>query len=181
MADIARWQIKRIHTVLHAIGMDDAMYRAMLGREPFFATTCKALDYQKAQLLIQRLEYVGEKCGVWSKRRWTAETGHLKYEDLKRRPGMASPRQLRMIEAMWKDVSYQASDAEKERAFNKFLLAHFGISDLRFLEDRQARKIVKTLEAMQQNQHTKGKQNPPLRLRRRPGQSRDPEDQRRCV
>lgn len=52
---ISPGQIKTIHTLIHRLGWDDDMYRAML-RERCQVTTCKALSHARATLLIDELK-----------------------------------------------------------------------------------------------------------------------------
>lgn len=158
MDNITARQKKVIHTITHAMAMDDASYRGLLERW-FGARTCTALTFAQADLLIRRLSYIAEKVGTWQNR----DAYRTRYNELGIRPGMATPAQLRMIEAMWHTVSYQEGDEAKERALNRFLLAHFRVSSLRWLEDWQAQKVIKTLGAMLESQ--KGKKL--YRVRRR--------------
>lgn len=139
---IRKDQIKRIHVILAAIGLGDELYRHILASDPFYARSCKELDVEKASMLINRLEGYGLQTGQWIRH------NRSKYEDLGYRPGMATPRQLRKIEAMWADVSYQKTDALKSMALRKLLFKLYGVSDLRFLEAWQARKVIETLSAM---------------------------------
>jgi hypothetical protein len=141
-------QIKLIHVLVHAIGMDDDTYRVMLGQ--FRAATGKPAESSKdltrdqRDVLLKRLEYVGEKIGRWQVRR----DNRTKYDELGYRPGMAAPSKLRKIEGMWKDVSYQKTTSDRERALRALLMRLYGVSDLRFLTDEQANKMLKTVSAM---------------------------------
>ena len=147
---ITNKQKKKIHTIVHALRMPDQDYRGLL-KKWFEVETCLKLNYGQAEACIQRLEYVAAKIGKWEHR----EGNRTKYNDLQHRPGMASPKQLRMIEAMWKDVSYQKTYEEKNRALTRFIFNYFRISSLRFLESRQARKIIKVLEEMGKSDSSK--------------------------
>jgi len=72
-----------------------------------------------------------------------------RYEELGRREGMATPAQLRMIEAMWMDVSRMPNHTAKERALQGFLKRITGVDDLRFLESWMVQKVVRAITAMQ--------------------------------
>ncbi len=152
--DITDWQKKRIHVLAARLGIydkaDDTLYRDMLEARTG-VRTCLDLSYAAAQDLINQLEDEAQNAGIWKRPRWTSETGRRKYEHLGYRMGMANPAQLRMIDAMWKDVSYQKTDEEKERAFNRFLLSHFHIAAIEWVEDWMVRKIVETIEAMRRS------------------------------
>ncbi len=140
---ITNRQKKKIHTIVHALGMPDEDYRNLLNKW-FGVETCLKLNYSQAEVSIQRLEYIAAKMGKWE--HW--EDNRTKYNELGRRPGMASPAQLRMIEAMWAGVSYQKTSGEKGRALDRFIFNYFQISSLRFLESRHVKKIIRVLEEM---------------------------------
>ncbi len=140
---ITNFQKKLIHTIVHTIGMQDEDYRKLL-KKWFDVDTCLKLNYAQAELMIQRLRYIAEKAGKWKH----SKGNKTKYDDLGDREGFASPRQIRKIEAMWCDVSYQPDQEAKLRALNKFVFRFFHVSNLRFLEDWQAHKIIKSLQAM---------------------------------
>ena len=65
-----------------------------------------------------------------------------------RRPGMATPAQLRKIEAMWSGVSRQKTAGERRKALGAFLEKRFGVSDLAFVTHEMPSRIIHTLEAM---------------------------------
>lgn len=158
MARITDWQKKRIHVLASKLGLvsgvEDGPYRDMLEARAGVRSSLN-LTYTKARDLIEGLEREATDLGVWKQHRWTAESGRLKYEDLGHRPGMASPAQLRMIEAIWKEVSYQATDEEKERAFRRFLNSHYHVVAIEWIEDWQAKKIIRTLNAMRDGREAK--------------------------
>lgn len=143
---ITNAQKKIIHTIVHAIGMPDEDYRHLL-KKWFNVDTCLKLNYREAEIFIQRLKYIAERMGKWQ----PMEQRRKKFDEYGDREGFASPKQLRMIDAMWKEVSYQNDDASKERSLAKLLLNLFQVSHLRFLEDWQARKLIRILQQMKDN------------------------------
>ncbi|HBE45717.1 MAG TPA: hypothetical protein DDW17_09845 [Deltaproteobacteria bacterium] len=147
---ITNYQKKLIHTIVHSIGMPDEDYRGLL-RRWFDVDTCLNLSYRQAEVMIQRLRYIAEKQGRWEHR----EGSKSKYEDFGEREGFASPKQLRMIEAMWCDVSYQPNQEAKLRALNKFVYGFFHISNMRFLEGWQAKKLIRALQEMKERPATR--------------------------
>lgn len=147
---ITNFQKKLIHIIIHTIGMPDEDYRKLL-KKWFDVDTCLKLNYRQAELMIQRLRYIAEKTGKWKH----SEGNKTKYDDLGDREGFASPRQLRKIEAMWCDVSYQPDQEAKLRALNKFVYGFFHVSNIRFLEDWQARKIIRALQEMKEHPATR--------------------------
>lgn len=71
-----------------------------------------------------------------------------KFSDLAGREGMASPAQLRKIEAMWMDVSKMPNYTAKQKALKGFLKRITGVEELRFLEDWQVQKVLRSIESM---------------------------------
>lgn len=133
-------QIKRIHVLLSKMGVSDEDYRARL-RESFGVDTCKALSSSQAGKLIRDMEALARGMGIDVGRRG-------RRREWKRRPGMATPRQLRKIEAMWADVSRQKTAADKRAALGKFLERRWGVSDLAFVTHEMPPRIIAALEAM---------------------------------
>jgi hypothetical protein len=73
-----------------------------------------------------------------------------RYDELGYRDGFATPAQLRMIEAMWMDVSRMPNRTAKERALQGFLKRIAGVEDMRFIEGWMVQKVVKAIGAMSQ-------------------------------
>jgi len=138
-------QKKIIHAIVHALGMPDDDYRALLMRW-FNVDTCLKLSYKEAEICIQRLRYIAEKMGKWQ----PMKERQNKFDNYGYREGFASPKQLRMIDAMWKEVSYQGDDRTKEQALTRLIFNLFQISDLRFLESYQAKKLISMLQHMKE-------------------------------
>jgi hypothetical protein len=140
---ITKRQIKKIHTLVSKLGMSDEEYRLLLS--DYWVDTSKKLSYAEAEDLIQRLEREAIKKGVWSR---YSLRGKMRYEDLGERPGMATPAQLRMIEAMWKEVSHIHNIERRQRALRRFIFRIVGVSDMRFLEVLHVKKVIKALNEM---------------------------------
>ncbi len=136
--EITPAQIKRIHTVKGALGLTDAQYRGAL--EFYHVYSCKQLTEAQADQFISELENVAVSQGKWS-RSWR------KYQHLDGRKGMATARQLRMIEAMWADVSRAATIADRAAALNKFL-SRFEIKTMEDIRWYDVRRLVAALRAM---------------------------------
>ena len=139
MEPIEPGQIKRIHALVNRIGISDEDYRAKLDEE-FGVRTCKKLTRAEAGRFIRNMEAVAKGMGI--------DVGRRPRREWKRRPGMATPAQLRKIEAMWADVSRQRTAGGKRKALGAFLERRFGVSDLAFVTHEMPSKIIHTLEAM---------------------------------
>lgn len=140
-------QIALIHMLVGALGIPDEAYRETLMHN-FGVTTSKALTHSDAEELIGALEERAIEKGVW--RRYE---GRSKYERLGQRPGMATPAQLRKIEALWKGASTAMDTKAREKGLRTFLHRHFKVSDLRFLPMGKVSKVIYTLERMQKDRH----------------------------
>ncbi len=136
-------QIKKIKTLQSKLKMSDKEYRLLLSE--YWVGSCKDLHYEEAQDLINRLEEKALKAGVWSR---YSHRGKMKYEDLGERQGMASPKQLRMIEALWRDVSRTHNTELRQRALRKFIFRIVGVSDMRSIEKHQVQKIINAMDHM---------------------------------
>ncbi len=131
-------QIKRIHSVKNALGLTDTQYRLALEQYHVYSST--QLTESQAAQFISELENIAVSKGKWS-RPWR------KYQHLDGRTGMATAKQLRMIEAMWKDVSRAATNANRAAALNVFL-KRFGADSLENVEYHAVGNIVHALKAM---------------------------------
>jgi hypothetical protein len=141
---IDRRQIVKIHTLISAINLSDENYRETLLHN-FGVTTSKALTYDDASALIGVMEKKAIEMGVW-----TVPGDRSKHENLGNRPGMASPAQLRKIEAIWKDVTGLGSKEDRVKTLRAFLGRRFKVSDLRFLEADKVKRVICALENMKQ-------------------------------
>jgi hypothetical protein len=139
---ITRGQIRKLHALKKALRLRDEDYRITLEYN-YGVTTSKALSREEAEALIAEFERLAVQAGVW-----TPYQGKGRYEDLAGRPGMASPAQLRKLEALWKEATGIRKEERRARAFRKFLTHYFHVSDLRFLTSGKARKVMKALEEM---------------------------------
>jgi phytoene/squalene synthetase len=64
------------------------------------------------------------------------------------RPGFATGKQLRMLDAMWSQVTRAEDEESKEKALNSFCHRIAGVAGLRMLKIYQVEKIVKALQKM---------------------------------
>jgi hypothetical protein len=147
-------QIKRIHVLLSVIGITDESYRWNLSYN-FGVTTCKDLSYESAEELIDSLESFGEAKGVLKRSKYRS-----RFNDLKNRPDMANPEQLRKIEVLWKMAMGIDDDEKAQRTLRTFLFRHFHVSDLRFLDRWKVNKVIHALRCINERREQKT-QGPP--------------------
>ena len=153
---ITREQIRKIHTLKNAIGFDDETYRQGL-RDMFCVESSKALTARQAAFLIDVLEIEGITYGVWNRREY-----RNKYNELKQRPGMAVPAQLRKIEATWKGLYPEKDQIERQKNLRHFLFKFFKVSDLRFLDQEAANKVLYAMRKMTARKETTAKNAPQM-------------------
>lgn len=135
-------QIRIIHTLKSQLGLDDEVYRDIL--HSFDASSCKQLSEAEARIVIQNLQ---EKLEIYNKK------FKKKFEELEGRDkSMATPKQLRKIEAIWSEIYDKSKDrTERAKALRGYLKKHFKISDLRFLTKARARDVIPIFEKIRFN------------------------------
>ena len=106
----------------------------------------KDLTYSQAKELIENLKAKAVETGVYIPRTSIYKT---KYDNMSGRLGMGTPKQLRKIDVMWKSVSNQQTNVNKEKALNKFLFKITGKERLQFLTQSEISKVIKALTMMQ--------------------------------
>ena len=140
---IAPSQIKAIHTAIHKLGMDDETYRDML-HSRYGVTSCKDLTWRQAEELLTSLNGTAPS--------HTSPASHkshaLKYTDMDGRPGFASGSQLRLVDAMFNQVTRAQGEEAIEKALNSFCNRIAHVAGIRMVKGWQVEKIVRALEAM---------------------------------
>ena len=135
-------QVKKIHVIKAALGLDVVTYRAMLF-DAYQVESSKQLTASQAAVLICDLEDKAVAAGCWVRREPPAAS---------RREGFASPAQIALIESLWGQVS-TAPPEGRSRALRRFVARQAKVSDLRFLRDSDASRVICALQAMQR-QHS---------------------------
>jgi hypothetical protein len=136
MPDIMSRQIKKIKALQHRLGIEEEEYQQILSE--YWVNSCTKLSSDEANKVIGELEKRAIEKGVWQ----NLGIRIKKYDDLGKRPGMGSPKQLRMIEAMWKDASWTHDTAKRAIALRKFIFKIAGVDDLIFLTSQGASKVI---------------------------------------
>lgn len=135
-------QIKKIHTLKNVLHLDDDLYLDML--MSFGVQSSKDLTNTEAGIFLEILEEKAVLINKW-------EVRNKKYEELKSRDeDMATPAQLRMIEAMWREVCYIDSTEFAKQSLRKFIQNKFKIADIKFLTKKKAVKVIRAISAMKQ-------------------------------
>lgn len=132
-------QIKKIHTLKNILKLDNELYQEILSA--YGAKSCKSLAPHLANEFIKQLEDMAVEAGLWVR-------PNKKFSELSNRAEMATPAQLRKIEAMWKEVAYVKDRDFIKKSLRLFLQKQFKISDLRFLEKSMVSKVIKSIESI---------------------------------
>jgi len=149
LKEITPGQVKKIHALIAAIGFSDDTYRDILWTRYEVVSSKKLVSFQAGQL-IEDLEEFAIRKGFWKKSDFKQ-----KYESLDGRPGFASSAQLALIESTWAKVSRMETPDLKARALRRFLFKVAKVSDLRFLHQSGAGKVINALRRMQKRQESK--------------------------
>ena len=141
--------IKRIKTLQRAAGVEEENYRALLAG--YGVGSCKELDLKQAAELISFLQKVaGQDQGQGPGR------PPKRYADLGRRSAdWATPKQLRMLEAMWMEVTVQKSRGTALAAYHAFLLHKFGVTSPEMIAREDVSRVRQALAAMLSAQERK--------------------------
>lgn len=136
------FQIRKIHTLKNILGIDDDLYRDML--MSFGVQSSKNLTFTEAVIFLEILEEKAEALNIWHKQ-------EKKYENLNRSTKMATNAQLRMIESMWREISYFDTDEFAKQSLRKFLKTKFKTDDIMFLTKHKAIKVIQAISGMKKN------------------------------
>lgn len=150
--NIIKTQIQKIHIAKTELKMSEDEYRSVLSS--FGVETSKDLSYQDADKLLEKFQQLGWKPKPKNpvKGKDKSTWGKNNFSNLSKRPGkFATPEQLRMIEAYWKEVT--GNDSRK--SLNKFLKRITGIDNIEWLTRDKIRKIKKALEVINENNKNK--------------------------
>jgi len=143
-------QLKLIHALKRALRLDDGEYRGLLGS--YGVESSKDLGSPDAAKLIDWMQQQAVAAGVWKNH--GGKPKEKPYEHLKGRLGMASPAQLRMIEALWKVVSVCVDPDSRKKALRNFL-SRFGVSAPEFLPVNKVPAVINALQAMERQKLAK--------------------------
>ena len=133
-------QLARIHIAKKDLGLDEVVYRQILVNETGKQSAAE-FTYWQAKKVLEYFEAAGWKPKL-------QDRGLRTEERERQRSGFAAPRQKRMIQGLWADLSY-APKEKQAGALREFMHKKFGVSDLQFLSAKGAPKVIAALQAMQ--------------------------------
>ncbi|MDD3236837.1 MAG: regulatory protein GemA [Candidatus Gastranaerophilales bacterium] len=142
-------QRQQIGHLRKLIGLDYDTYQEMLSI--YGVESSKNLTDKNARSLIQDLKGNAIRMGVYIPTKQYAFQ-QFKYDNLGHREGMATPKQLRMIEAMWKDVSKKETESERQSSLKVFIKRITNKEHFKFISQEDIQKLVKALKTMKGNQ-----------------------------
>lgn len=127
------FQIRKIHILKNLLNLSGNDYQSLL--MGFDVESSKELSYGAACELLSLLEDKAVVLNLWKKQ-------PKKYHDLDRCETMATPKQLRMIESLWREISYFDNDNFAKISLRTFLQKKFKVDDVMFLTKQKATKII---------------------------------------
>jgi len=142
---ITAFQIKQIHTLKNILGLDDDLYRDMLAS--FDVYSSKSLTETEAKIFISILN---DKVKVLK------NANLKKYDDfIGRSQIMATPLQLRKIEATWADICNSDDKKEQRDSLRKYIKKQFRVDDIRFMTKNKASRVIAILEQIRIKKYLK--------------------------
>lgn len=132
-------QIKKIHALKGAMGMEETEYRQLLADPPFKVKSSTKLSIAKADELIADLEEKAVALGVWEKRKPGRKAQATKPLD--------DDPQVRKIRQLWIELA-QAGKVRNtsEMAMNKYVQRMTGVAHAKWLDVAQASTVIEALK-----------------------------------
>jgi hypothetical protein len=133
--------VRRIKTLQGLSGIGEEDYRSLLWG--YGVESCKDLAIPSAHAVIGVLQRMVDKI---PERRAAAPK---RYAEIKGRSVlMATAPQLRMLEAMWMQVTRQGTPGRAREAYAEWLRRRYGIASVEWIQREEVGKIKRALEAM---------------------------------
>lgn len=142
------FQIKKIHILKSKLKISDSDYREIL--YSYNVKSSKDMDYLNAAKLIDTLAKDAMAQNLWVEL-------PKKYFQLERTNKMATPAQLRMIEGLWWELSYQRTDEFARKSLRRLLRKKLKIDDIMFLTKKDANKAINMIKAIKQDREARGR------------------------
>lgn len=125
------------------LNLSEETYQDLLSQ--FGVDSSKKLTAQQIEEIIVQLKKNAIEQGLYKPK---ASFLKYKYNNLLGRQNMATPAQLRKIDIMWKNVSRQNNDKDRDKALQVMIKKITGKDSIKFLTPLDVRKIIKTFENM---------------------------------
>ncbi len=131
-------QIKKIHCLKGALGLDDDTYRAILAEYGAKSSKDRAFTFAKADELIHDLEEKAVAAGKWEKRKPARKAKTRK---------LADDPQSKKIRALWLEL-HQAEKVKNpsESALAAYVKRMTGVNALQWLSTAQASNVIESLK-----------------------------------
>lgn len=137
-----------IHTLVSRVGLCDEDYRAMLW-DRYQASSSKDLTRNQTNDLVAALhELLTDEERRANPLPQIAADVRKRFERLGDREGMATPAQLRMLEASWVQRSRAEDLAAKQAAFRAWLRDRFHIERIEWVPRDQVGRILRAIQAV---------------------------------
>ncbi|MGN0013882.1 MAG: regulatory protein GemA [Candidatus Gastranaerophilaceae bacterium] len=136
-------QRQRLGYFRKLLNLSEDLYRELL--EQFGVETSKNLTSHQIEELTTRLAKNAQEQGLYKPKPSFLK---YKYNNLAKREGMATPAQLRKIDIMWKNISRQKNEKDRESALQVMIKKITGKDHIKFLTPLDVRKVIKTFENM---------------------------------
>lgn len=133
---LSRRQVAYLYALKKQLAITDEDYRYLLETAAGVDST-NDLDPEGMDKVLKLLEDLGEI------------PPRPPAPDYGNRPGMASPKQLRYLEGLRREIY-----GDKTACFQDWLEKHFMVTHIRFLDKKTAGKVIEGLKAMQKKQRS---------------------------
>lgn len=139
---------RTIHALVARIGMADEDYRAMLW-DRFHANSSKDLNTRQSLELVASLHQLlpAEERAKHPRPQIAAGT-RRRFDSLGTREGMATPTQLRMLEASFVQRSRAETLPEKQEAFRVFLRNRCKVERIEWIQRGQVGPILRAIQSV---------------------------------
>ena len=131
-------QIQLIKTIISKLAIPDDIYREILANN-YSVTSCKDLTQAQAKEFINFLKREANNAGLNFPQQ---SFNKHKHNNLAGRDNMATPKQLRKIEAMWLDYTNDTDEEGRTKRLNAFLFKKFKVSHIKFLTKDTVSKVI---------------------------------------
>jgi hypothetical protein len=146
---LSRDQLAKLHIAKKALCLGDDDYRDILERITG-ARSARDVSPEQLPALQRELRRLGWDGYLLRREEFPA----LPYTDCDNRPDRPNGSQLRMLEAMFKDIKGYA-DIDPDSAFRRFLEKRFNVSHARLLDDRTFESALTAVKRLQRERGVK--------------------------